>query len=651
MSRPSSPASTFAVSGASGLSDDAGGSVRSLGGARRFGARRDYAWFIIALSVAIASPALTVGKLADDHIQALLLTHSRALAGYSQPWWRLFDFARPDVNRQLMADGVLPWWTDPELKISFFRPLSALTHWLDYRLWPDSTRQMHAQNLAWLALLLFCSARLYEGVLGRGVAAFFALLMYALDNTRILPITWIASRNTLIACAFSILSIHWFLRPPTGRFARWASPLALAVALLGAEGALATLAYLAAAALFPSNPEGQSAAPLARVVRLWPHALVLAIYLTTSQLLRYGVAFSGEYLNPLHEPLSYLRALPGRLLALLGAEFAAVGAEFWTAYDLFLPGLSQVVACYIALACLGLFWLVRPLLARSASARFFLCGALLSLPLAAATSPHGRTLSWAAIGAMGLFAEYITSLDLRRPNLQRLAIAGIVFVHVFISPLTIPGGCRALRLVQDRWEASDRAIQRHSDADARLHTVVYVNPPQDPMVMFTPAIRAGRGEPPLAQRRLYAGFSELRLERRDSRSLELSAKDGFSREPTERLPRGDEHRLKLGERISLPGMQAQVLELTSDHRPKRVRFEFDRALDDPGFLWLVWRDGDFQRFELPAAGRAQTIPATDAASALLGVEHPFTKWLTKRHAAPGRTPCRKLSHPDALPES
>lgn len=39
--------------------------------------------------------------------------------------------------RSLMEQGLFPWWTCDRLRLSNWRPLTALTHWLDYRLFPD----------------------------------------------------------------------------------------------------------------------------------------------------------------------------------------------------------------------------------------------------------------------------------------------------------------------------------------------------------------------------------------------------------------------------------------------------------------------------------------------------------------------------------
>jgi hypothetical protein len=52
-----------------------------------------------------------------------------------------------DAGRRL-----LPWWSDPTIHIDFARPLTALTHVLDYALWPGTPALRHLHSLLWFAL-------------------------------------------------------------------------------------------------------------------------------------------------------------------------------------------------------------------------------------------------------------------------------------------------------------------------------------------------------------------------------------------------------------------------------------------------------------------------------------------------------------------
>ena len=67
-----------------------------------------------------------------------------------------FRFLHPSVNADLMDQGIIPWWSVADVRITFFRPLSTLTHWLDFQLWPESHEMMHVHSLLWYGGLCVC---------------------------------------------------------------------------------------------------------------------------------------------------------------------------------------------------------------------------------------------------------------------------------------------------------------------------------------------------------------------------------------------------------------------------------------------------------------------------------------------------------------
>jgi hypothetical protein len=55
-------------------------------------------------------------------------------------------------------------------------------------------------------------------------------------------------------------------------------------------------------------------------------------------------------------------------------------------------------------------------------------------------------------------------------------------------------------------------------------------------------------------------------------------------------------------------MTATVTALTPDGRPAEAAFRFNVPLEDRALRWLVWRDGEFQPFALPAIGETIELP-------------------------------------------
>jgi hypothetical protein len=62
----------------------------------------------------------------------------------------------------LLEEGVFGWWMAPDFRISFWRPLSSLTHVLDHLLWPRSSVLAHAHSMLWFAALLAVLGTLYR---------------------------------------------------------------------------------------------------------------------------------------------------------------------------------------------------------------------------------------------------------------------------------------------------------------------------------------------------------------------------------------------------------------------------------------------------------------------------------------------------------
>lgn len=111
-------------------------------------------------AVLVMLPALKLGLIMDDLPQRMVALppdqvparlHDLGLplnSGSCSTVVRNFFFGYyRDPQRAALARnyGLLPWWTPDSLKIGLWRPVTAFTHWLDYRLYPDSPALMHAR--------------------------------------------------------------------------------------------------------------------------------------------------------------------------------------------------------------------------------------------------------------------------------------------------------------------------------------------------------------------------------------------------------------------------------------------------------------------------------------------------------------------------
>jgi hypothetical protein len=567
--------------------------------------------FAALLAVALASPALFVGFQVDDFTHRLIMLRAPGVdVGPLSVFASVSGEARQ--NQELMDRGVFPWWTAPDLRFALCRPLSAASMWLDYRLWPSRPDLMHLHSLVWLALAVGAVAVLYRRILGTGWPAGLAGLLWAVDDAHATPATWIANRNALIATFFGVVALicHDRWRREGWRWGAAASTFFLALGLLSGEMALPTAAYLAAYALFLEKGPGRE-----RLASLLPAGVTVAAYLVVYRLAGFGTHGSGLYVDPLDDPLGFARAFLARAPVLLLGQWSPIPADL----AFLLPRQAVWMLYLVALGAVGLLaFLLAPLVKAQPVARFFALGMSLSLVPLVATFPSNRLLLFAGVGGMGLVAQFLaasrdgsewsSASRLWRRLAPPFAVA-LVFVHLVLAAVMTPVtaycgklfGAPALRAAASLGDGVPPARQ----------DLVLVNSPDYLLfVSNVPAMRSFEGKPsPFRVRGLVAGPVPVEVSRPDARALRLRLVGGLYEGLVSRLFRGDREPLRVGDVVSLPGMEARVNALTEDGQPEDVTFRFGVALEDPSLRFARWERDRYVRFAPPPVGQSVTLPA------------------------------------------
>jgi hypothetical protein len=589
---------------------------------RRALERRHARLWVLALSALLLAPSLGTGLMADDYIHSQILRGSDEVPGFVRARLDLFRFTTPETTPRLVADGILPWWSDPDARFAFFRPLSALTHWLDYALWPRSAWLMHAHNIVWALIAAAVIGALYRALLAPPWVAVLALALYALDDARAPAVGWVANRNAMIACALSMGSVLLYvrrIREPDGGWLRAASPVLFGVSLFAGEGAAAAGAYLASAALFLDR--GPAAK---RLLRLLPHVVVGLLWLSLSRALGYGVEGSGEYLDPVRDPAAFWLTFPERFAALSFAQLTGLWAEWWNALDVVAPSSKPIVLALAAAVFALAVWVFAPLVRRSASARFWAVGALLALVPAATAFPADRLLGWVAVGAFGLMAEYLGEVARGEGGRgARFTAPALLLAHVVLAALFTPGRAYGLAPVRKLFAEVDSGVP--SQPSIARRTLVFVNAPSDVFVCFLPSTRAAMGVPKAeTQRALATGAGAVDVKRLDARTLRITSATGYVAAQSERMYRSLRNPFRPGDETALPGMLARIVDVTPDGRPRSVDFAFEHELEHPEYVWLAWRDRGYVPFVLPKVGESVHLPAVDMTKVIMGADHPLS---------------------------
>lgn len=585
-------------------------------------------WIIIAVALLLNLPGLTTGWALDDHLHrariqaALDGAATTPFTAYPPTLWDIFVFVPddPDQRRELLERGALSWNTDPDLRLGFFRPLSALTHVLDNVLWPDSALLAHAQSLLWMLALCGALWALYRRLHRPGWVAALALCIFALDDAHAQTVAWIANRNALIAATFGVLAFIAYHRAQRDgwRPGRVWGPAALAAALGAGESAVAIMGFLLAYAL--TLDRGR---PRERLLALAPFAAVAVAWMVVYSALGYGVSHSGLYADPTAEPLRFLAAAGRNIPFLLTAQLSGV----WSDFALILPLRFEV---YAVIGCLVFLIAVadafRGVLRRSPEARFWLVGTLLAVVPTASAMPADRVLTFVGIGASPLIAIYLdtfwgTRRPLGAPWLQRLKprvwVSSLIAVHLIAAPLLVPlrafGHGSFGRFV----EAGLASLPHLEPSDDTL--VVVANPPTTGILAYAPIARWSRGEAaPGRPQALAPGDSAITITREAANTLLVRPSRSYFGLRIEHLIR--QAPFSIGDRVQLRGVTIEVSGVTDDSRPSETRWIFDRPLDAGDAVFLQWSDErlEFVPLTPPAVGTQITLPAVDLTRAYQG---------------------------------
>lgn len=612
---------------------------------RALSKRRTGRW-ILVLSVLLGLDSVNTGLAADDHIHSLILHGSHAIRGWHRATLDLFRFAdgNPVHNQELINQGLFPWWADLHVKLAFFRPLTAITHWLDYRLWPHEPWLMHLQSLAWFALLIGLALVAYRRLVQPHWVATLAFLLFALDDSRAPVLAWVANRNAITASvgAVAALVLHDKWRRDGSRAAALLAPLAFGVGLLAGEATVSILGYLFAYALFldrgrpasagsPARSDGDGPSGsvardlLYRALTLLPYGLILIAWRVMYLKLGYGVSGSGLYLDPMHTPLEYLHGAVVRIPVLWLATWGLPWSELWSLVPYVAPGVQPVLTVLAFVFLAGTIVVVAPMFRRDPRVRFWVVGTIVALLPPAATFPADRLLTLVSFGAMPLLALVVEkAVDrLRAPrsrgSRRRAAalIYAVIVVDVVFACIAFPSRCRGIIAVRQSIARSNHSTP--ATPDVRNHTVIYVNPPGDPFAAYIPIVRADEGTPRAKRQRWLApGLHAVHVTRLGPRTLRVRPDKGFLQSTMGRMLRGSERPMHLGQTVDTTGMKARITAMTPDGRPAEAVFTFDRPLEDPSYIWLKWTDEAWKPFHLPAVGQSVVLPAANFVRAGFG---------------------------------
>ncbi len=601
--------------------------------------------FLALFCLLLTAPVLRGHLKTDDLFHRIVLQGSTTLyeQGYEaakpdktflESVNSLFSFVKKDQQNlsELQAIGVVnQWWADPDMQLAFWRPLSAATHWLDYKLWPNSPTMMLFQDMVWFSFLVFAVALFFRELKLSLAVAGLASLLYAIDFSFASPLSWIANRNGVIAAFFGVtavlLHIRW--RKDGGVLTGILAQVILFAALLSAEAGIASVAYIGAYTFCLEEGRWRK-----RILSLLPAFFVVVGWRVLYRYLDYGALNTGLYLDPIQDGIVFIGATLERLPFLLFSQYAGVDSV----YNLLSPQVKSVVLGGTIVCLLIFLAAFIPMLKMNPVARFLLMGSVLAaVPSCAIALPSGRLLFIVSVGASGLVAMlldkayqeslhgYVTTAQVTLSKVVRwffitahLVVTPLVWLLVMVSlgsggVYSVPAGID-LDMVEDIAEKD----------------VVIINAP-NPFLFLYILFHDDHDTADSAKELniIAPAYTDMTITRMSDNTFELVAEEGLMLTAKSHLDtsrggmastlyaikiynsvfRSARKLFSVGDRFTTPGMSILIKEVSSIGEPTRVLYEFDKAEDK---TWLIWNSATemYSEIALPQKGEVLHFSST-----------------------------------------
>lgn len=560
-------------------------------------------WIPIILGILMTLPTLRTGLIMDDVLVKAKLSEV-ASPWTPAEWWDLYTFAREDINGKLLEAGHHPWWAHPEVKMTFFRPVSALTHILDYQLWPEQTWLHHLHSILWYGLAIFMVFWVLSGIFPNAKkAVMMAAIAFAVATPHAMTVGWLAGRNTVISFVAALLFFELYRRwRESGKIGLlWSSLGVFVVGLLTGEAALGGIAYMLSWEMFMMKKPLKN-----RVLALMPHFMIFLGWYIGYALAGFGAANTGIYHDPATDLPDFVLKVVTHFPVLFMGKWALIPLDFWAIIPL---GPRYLLTGIGLLFMVGVGAMMWPLLKKHALSRFFAVGMLISFLPFTATLPMDRLVLFAGLGAAALLGQMATQLP--EKNFLRVVWKVMLFIHLPVA--TLLGVFRSATLDTVFSANTSGYTQAPIDEEVPEQTFVYVTT-NFHRVHYTTLMRTLDGNMLGVPKRsviLSSTTTANTITRTGSHTLEIVPEGGFMNLLLEQIHRRSSSQFTVGDRVSLPDLEVEILELNAEGNPARAAFHFNRPLEDPSLRWLVVEPEpgstfppvlSTHAFELPAIG-------------------------------------------------
>ena len=569
---------------------------------------RYWAWLAVAIGVAVHVPSLWTGFFCDDYVHQIIL--DGGVQHDTLRPWNLYDFgdARQISDQSRTMPGV-PWWTSPDWKVRFVRPLSSASIWFDHTLYGQNPIGYHITSLLLFTVLLVLLHSLYRRFGMPASAAALAVLLFAVEDSTVIPIAWIANRNALLAlilmsAAVRVLAGHG---DQLGVPSRWRIAVAISLgfaACLCKESGISTLGlivlYMAWAAWHTAERSLRGRAVWASVAAL----AVAGVYVTCLAWLGAG-ANSVAYPTPWGDPTGYFTR---------GAAFLPVAAM--SMISVFPLSVLMIAGAYTPLVVgaatvllVPVVWVIWRYVRPWRASLFFLGWVLLAVLPQAGTDPTERLLFAGAAGGSALVAMCIYAAW------RDAAASGRRLSRTVAILLCLSAGL--LSALQTLWEGTalgvytvDRIRRTIATAEvgpvgAGVRDVFPLQVPNEQVgLLMTFGYWAETGDRDVRFWPMQYGRRSIEWTRVDDRTFTLRTLDHpFGLGPIETVFLSDLTPPAPGTTWPMPGFSVTAVDSDRDGL-KTIQVRLDEPMDSPRYRFLAPDNGRLISLPPPAVGES-----------------------------------------------
>ncbi|MGC6509780.1 MAG: hypothetical protein ACON4U_15255, partial [Myxococcota bacterium] len=528
--------------------------------------------WITILPLVLFSPSLFFGLVSDDYFQYWNIHYNPSINSPLDLALSMFAFIPNGIPG---FNELMPWWLNDRFSLSFFRPISVLTHWLDSVLWPHAFFLHHLHSLVWACLCVLVVHKVYNRVIRTGWLAVMCTLLFSVQDSHAFANGWLANRNANVAFVFGMLALDTHIRSRTEQRSLLLPVSLVLLSLLSAEAGLCTMAFIGSwALLYEKNLKSS-------IKSLVPYAIVVVSWRLVYKAMGYGADGLTMYADPITSPTLFIEKVLNNIPLLLVNQWYKFPVETVFGLPQSLRAVPAVIG-FISLIPLAVMF--APVIRKHKVLQFWALSMVIALIPVCAVFPMERLLLFSGVGAIGLLAGLIQ-------HHSGALIKWLLFLHLPIAMLLCPLKTMTVKL-QDVFLIGYDSLP--SDMSSTSH-IFYLNglefvPPYTTTLMHINKVKTPEGM------HLFSPAPEANITRIDDYTFEMTLASGwFERGAIVTTPPKEFH---VGEQNTTPEFSVDVMAVTIDGQPSRLRYTMRDRLDHPDYRWMIWRGLHYEEIDL-----------------------------------------------------